>query len=169
MLTYPKEVEDALILSQDKFTWEAPSRIRYERGPRWYVFMSLGALLLLSYAIWERNFLFAFLILLMAIILILAGNEEPRKVLVQVGDNGVVWDGKMYLFQDFDQFAIVYKPPYAKVLYLDHRNSIIPRMRIPLEEENPVELREHLKQYLREDLDLQGEHLSDIVARLLRI
>ncbi len=169
MISYPPEVEDALILAQDKFTWEAPLRIRYERGPRWYIFMSLGALLLLAYAIWTRNFLFAFLIILMAMILILAGNEEPKKVLVQIGDNGIVWDGKMYLFRDLDQFAIIYKPPYSKVLYLEHRNPIIPRLRIPLEDENPVDMRQHLKQYLREDLDLRGEHLSDIVARLLKI
>ncbi len=169
MISYPPEVENALILSQDKFVWEAPTHTRYERGPRWYVIMSVVALLLMAYAIWTANFLFAFLILLFAIILILAGNETPKKILVQVGENGIVWDGKMHLYRDLDHFAIIYQPPISKVLYFEHRNPIIPRMRISLEEQNPVEIREHLKNYLQEDLDLQQEHFSDMVARLLKI
>jgi len=169
MISYPPEVQEALVLSQDRFVWEAPSRIHYERGSLWYVLMSVGALLLMAYAVWTQNFLFAFLVLLMAIILILAGNEPARNVLVQVGDNGIVVDGKLFLFQDVEQFAIVYQPPYTKILYIDHRNPVIPRLTIPLEEQNPLELRDHLKRYAREDLDLQDEHLSDMVARLLKI
>jgi hypothetical protein len=40
---------------------------------------------------------------------------------------------------------------------------------LELMDQDPVELRSHLRQYLREDLDLQGEHLSDILGRLLKI
>ncbi|HEU0051234.1 MAG TPA: hypothetical protein VFQ60_04240 [Patescibacteria group bacterium] len=169
MISYPPEVQESLILGQDRFVWEAPMHERYERGSRWYIIMAVIAFFLIAYAVWTENFLFAFLILLMAIILVLTGNEEPKHALVQIGDAGIVWDGKLCLYRDLDHFAIVYQPPQTKVLYLDHRNPIIPRLRIPLEEENPLELRDHLKQFLREDLDLHDEHLSDIVARLLRI
>lgn len=169
MLTFSPEVQEALMVSQDKFVWEAPFFERHPRGKGWYLWMSLAALFLVAYAVWTANFLFAFIILLMAILLVLAGGQEPKNILVQVGDNGVVWAGKLYLFQDIDSFSIVYQPPLAKVLYLEHRNPVMPRIRIELQEQDPLELRSHLRQYLREDLDLQSEHLSDIVSRLLRI
>jgi hypothetical protein len=169
MRSYPPEVEQALVLSQDKFVWETPAYVQYERGPGWYLVMGVVALFFVAYAVWAGNFLFAFLILLMAIILALTGNDQPKTILVQIGDHGVVWGGKLILFQDMDSFAIVYQPPLSKVLYLEPRSPFSPRLRVELEDEDPIALRLHLKQYLQEDLDLQSEHLSDIVARLLRI
>ena len=169
MITYPPEIEEALIVSQDRFAWEAPSRIKYNRSPRWYLFMSLAAVFLVAYAVWTANFLFAFIILLMAIILVLAGNEDPSAVLAQVGDNGIVWNGRLYLYQDIDNFAVVYRPPVSKILYIELKNPLKPRLNIPLEDQNPIELRSHLQQFVKEDLDLQSEHLSDILARLLKI
>jgi len=169
MISYPSEVEDALILHQDRFVWETPEYVRYERGPMWYLIMSLAAVFLIAYAIWAANFLFAFIVLLAAIIIILAGNQSPQHVLVQIGDNGIVWNGKMHLFRDLDTFAIVYDPPFSKVLYLEGKNAVSPRMRIWLDDQDPVQIREHLCKYVQEDLDLQSEHLSDIVARLLKL
>jgi hypothetical protein len=169
MKTFPREVEDAIIKGQDRFVWEAPSYLKYERGPRWYFFMALAAVALMSYAVYTANFLFAFIILLMAILLLLVGNKDPEKVLIQVGDNGIVWNGRLMLFQDLDQFAVVYQPPHSKILYVEARSPVVPRLRIELEDQDPLELRNHLRQFMRENLDLQGEHMSDIVARLLKI
>lgn len=154
---------------QDVFIWETPAYERHERGPRWYAVMSVVALLLVAYAVWTANFLFAFLILLAAIILVLAGNEHPSKALVQVGHNGLVWDGEFLPFDKIRNFAIVYRPPELKVLYIQPKNYLVPRLRIPLGEQSPVELREHLKQYLFEDLALRDEHASDMLARLFKL
>ena len=169
MITYPREVEDALILAQNRFVWEAPSFERSERGPRWFVGLLAVSLLLLAYAVWTANFLFAFIILLIGIVLLLAGNHEPKTTLVQVGDHGIVWGGKLIPFQNVDSFALVYQPPTVKTLYIEPKNPLVPRLRIPLEEQDPVALREHLRSYATEDLDLQGEHVSDILARLLKL
>lgn len=169
MVYYPPELHETLVLNQDAFVWEAPSHTHYERGAGWYIAMVVVALFFVAYAIWTANFLFAFLILLIAIIFLLAGHEEPKKVLIQIGDHGIVRDGKLYSYQDLEEFAIAYQPPVSKVLYIESRSSLRPRLAIPLEDEDPAKIREHLKQYMKEDLDLQGEHLSDVIARLLRI
>lgn len=169
MQSFPPEVVQNIIIGQDRFAWEAPSFPRRERGSRWYIFMSLAAVFLVAYAVWTSNFLFAFFVLLAAILIILVGQQEPKAALVQIGDNGVVWDGRLFLFQDIDNFAIVYQPPYSKILYIEPKNPLVPRLRIPLEDQDPVAIRDHIKQYLREDLDIQAEHLSDTIARLLKI
>lgn len=131
--------------------------------------MSLIALVLAGYAIYAANYLFAFIILLTAIILVFAGNEKPRKVLIQIGNNGVVVDGRLYRFDELDNFAIIYYPPQTKVLYLEPSGILQARLRVELEDEDPVAVRNHLKKYLEEDLDLQEEHFSDIVGRLLKL
>lgn len=162
------ELEQDLVDAQDLFVWETPAYERYERGSRWYAIMALVAIMLVVYAVWTSNFLFAFLILLGAILLVLAGNEHPPAVLVQVGENGVVWDGDLLPFDDIQHFAIVYQPP-IKVLYVQPKSNVRPRMRIGLGDQDPVELRNHLKQYVFEDLDVQDEYPSDVFARLLRL
>lgn len=168
-MAYSKEFLDHMAASQDAFVWEAPAHEEVDRGPRWFLWMSLVALLLAAYAIYTANYLFAFIILLTAIILVFAGNEKPRKVLIQLGNNGVVVDGRLYRFDELANFAIIYYPPHTKVLYVEPNGVLQARMRIELEDEDPVAIRAHLKKFLQEDLDLQEEHFSDIVARLLKL
>ncbi|MFA5935449.1 MAG: hypothetical protein WC787_01150 [Patescibacteria group bacterium] len=168
-MPYNQELLTDIVKAQDTFAWEAPDREARDRGPRWYLIMSAVALVFVVYAIATSNFLFAFLILLFAIILVLAGNQAPGKILVQIGKNGVVVDGKLYEYKDLASFAIVYHPPETKVLYIDSKKFYQPRLRLSLEAQNPIAIRTHLKEYLDEDLLLQEEHVSDILARLLKI
>lgn len=169
MIPVTPESREALIQGQDRFVWEVPTFEKYDRSKGWYVGMALAAVFLVAYAIYTANFLFAFFILLAAILLVVTGHHEPERTLVQIGDNGVVFHDKLYLFQDVDAFSIIYLPPSVKVLYIETRRLTSPRLRIPLADQDPVALREHLCRYLKEDTDLRGEHVSDIVGRLLKI
>ncbi len=155
--------------AQDIFVWEAPAWEKADRHPRWYLIMGGIAFLFAAYAVFTSNYLFAFIIFLTAIILVLAGNENPKAVLIQIGDNGIVVNGKLYQFDKLHNFAIIYHPPHTKVLYVEPNNAVLPRLRIDLEDQDPVAIRAHLLQYLDEDTDLRGEHYSDIFGRLLGI
>lgn len=169
MRTFSPEIEDALIQSQDSFVWEAPAFERYHRGPIWYLVMALVTVFLVAYAIWTANFLFAFIIVLGAILILLVGNRDANKILVQIGENGIVYDGKLILYQDIDNFGIVYQPPFIKRLYIEQRSFAQPRMHIMLENQDPIALRGYLRRYLNENFDLQYEPFSDTLARLLRL
>ncbi len=169
MVTYDPSVQEALVQSQDRFVWETKLYPTYVRGKSWYVALTAGTILLVSYAVMTSNFLFAFLILLCAIIVVLTGNEEAPVVLAQVGELGVVWDGTLYLYRDLGEFSIIYQPPYISTLYIETRSSTQPKLRISLEDQDPVQIRDHLKAYLKENTDLQTEQGSDILGRLLRI
>lgn len=158
-----------LVEAQDLFVWEAPAYERHERGPRWYLVMILVALGFVGYAIWTANYLFAFIILISAIVLVLAGNEKPKRILVQIGQNGVVVNGEFLSYEDIRHFAVVYQPPMVKVLYIYPRGTAFRRHRIYLGDQNPVEIRQFLRQYLEEDLDLRDEHFSDILGKLLKL
>ena len=169
MIPVSPEMLEALVFAQDKFVWEVPTFEKRDRGRGWYVIMILVATFFVAYAVYTANFLFAFLILLMSILLLLTSRQEPVAMLVQIGDNGLVVNGKLYLFQDLGAFSIIYQPPYVKTLYVETHNILTPRLRLLLDNQDPIGIRQHLKQYLREDLDLRGEYVSDIVGRLLKI
>lgn len=160
---------ERLIEAQDAYVWETPAYERHERGPRWYLAMTLVAFGFVAYAVWNANYLFAFIVLILAILLILAGNEKPKRILVQIGPNGIVVNGEFLSYEDIRHFAIVYQPPLVKVLYLYPRGTAFRRHRIYLGDQNPVEIRQFLRQFLEEDLDLREEHFSDILGKLLKL
>jgi len=168
-MAYTEEFLQKIAEAQDSFVWEAPAWDREERHPHWYLWMSLVALGFAGYAVFTANYLFAFIIFLIAIILVLAGNEDPHVMLVQVGHNGVVVDGKLYMFNQLHDFSIIYHPPETKVLYLEPKVLTRGRIRVSLADQDPIILRDHLRQYMQENLDLREEHLSDIIGRLLKI
>ncbi len=169
MASLSKEVQEAVILDQDQFVWETLSYKKYNRTKSWYFAMAMAAILFVAYAVITANFLFAFIVILTVILLLLLGSREPRQILVQVGMDGLVWDGSLHLYEDIDDFAIVYNPPVAKTLYVNFRSAARPRLAIQLEDVDPVDLRAFLGQFVREDGDLRGEPISDIVGRLLKL
>ncbi|MCR4311458.1 MAG: hypothetical protein NUV54_02745 [Candidatus Taylorbacteria bacterium] len=168
-MPYSEQLREEIIKAQDDFVWESHAWEFYERGARWYLAMSVVAVVFVVYAVATSNFLFAFFILLTAFILVLSGHKEPHRMLVQIGPNGVVVDGRLYEYKDIHKFAIVYHPPETKLLYVYTNSVLAPRIRISLEDEDPVSLRDYLTHYLEENLHLQEEHLSDILARILRL
>ncbi|MFZ6015316.1 MAG: hypothetical protein ACOYUZ_03085 [Patescibacteria group bacterium] len=155
--------------SQSDFVWEMPEHEHYHRSNTWYLIVSLIALASVIYGIWSTNYLFALIILISAVVLILAGNDEPGDVLVQIGNNGIVVNGEFVDFDKLFDFSIIYHPPHTKLLYIERKHSFKPRLKLYLEDQDPIAIREHLLQYLPENLALREEHLSDIVGRLLRI
>ena len=56
-----------------------------------------------------------------------------------------------------------------KNLYLEFKNSLRPRLTIPLEDINPVNARKILKNYLDEDLEKDTEPTSEALGRKLRL
>jgi hypothetical protein len=168
-MAYSPEFEDQLIEAQDVFVWEAPEYERHDRGRWWYAGLGAVTIILVGYAVWSTNFLFALIVLLMAIILVVAGNEKPRHMLAQIGHNGIVWRGDFIPFDKIHEFAIVYEPPHVRILYIEPKSVATPRIRIHLGEQDPVAIRDHLRKYLREDLEQRDEHLSDLVSKILKI
>ncbi|MFA6099978.1 MAG: hypothetical protein WC750_03825 [Patescibacteria group bacterium] len=168
-MAYTPETLRQIAESQNLFVWEMPEHEHHARTPNWFLVVSLITMASVIYGIWSANYLFGLIILISAVILMLAGNEEPNHILVQVGHNGVVLDGNFVPFDKLHNFSIIYHPPFTKVLYLERKYSLKPRLKVYLENEDPVAIREHLLRYLPENLVLRDEHFSDIVGRLLRI
>ena len=155
----------------DEFiSWRVAEYEDHERTRNWYIGSGIAASLLLIYAVWAANFLFALIVIMAGIIIILNDGQKPMEVTVTLTDEGLMLGKKFYDYDEIDNFSIVYKPKQkVKNVYFEFKSSLRHRLSIPLENVNPLTLREFLLQYMDEDLERTDQPLSEGLARLFKL
>jgi len=148
--------------------WEVDEHERYQRSRVWYLTSVLVAVALLFYSYIDNNPLFAIIIILSAIVFIISEYRGPDRILFQITEDGLVLGQTLYQYADIHHFFILYNPPELKMLYFDPKNVARPLIGVPLEDQNPSDLRKLLLPYLKEDLDREAEPTSDYFGRLLK-
>lgn len=150
-------------------SWETFDRPHHDRGPLWFVLAALAGLGLLIYAVASANFLFAFIIILFALVTYLSSQGEPTRIRASVTDTGIRLGTDTYRFRDIRRFWFVYQPPEVKVMYFETGSWVHPRISIELEDMNPNDIRTVVGKYVREDLEMDEEPVTDYVSRVLKL
>ncbi|MBI5467217.1 MAG: hypothetical protein HY975_03320 [Candidatus Kerfeldbacteria bacterium] len=150
-------------------SWKFPEVPKYSRSRRWYVGLAVFGLATLAWSIYDRNFLFAVIIVLSLAIIYFQSRQEPRMLSIEVTEDGLAIGKDFFVYDDIKNFWIIYTPPVVKTLYLSFKSSLRPILGISLEDANPVEVRKHLLKYLAEDLEKEDEPASDAYGRLFKI
>jgi hypothetical protein len=151
-------------------SWFVPEHEKYERTRLWYIIAISVALLLLLFSFLTLNFLFAVIVVVAALIIILREGREPEKVKFTITDEGIMIGKSFYDYDIIQNFSIVYKPRQdVKNLYFEFKNVVQPRRSIPLENMNPLPIRENLLKYLPEDLERTNMPLSEALSRIIKI
>ena len=151
-------------------SWQVPEYEKHERSKSWYILAGVIGLLFLVYAVYTKNFLFAVIIIVVALIIILHDSREPNLVKVNITDEGIIVGRKFYDYDEIKNFSIVYKPKQGvKNLYFEFKNVIRQRLSIPLRDMNPLSIRENLLKYLPEDLDRTDQPLSEGLAKMFKL
>ena len=158
-------------MQQENFliNWSFPELEKPERSKRWYIWTTLIGLLLLVFAVVSQNFLFGLIIILVAIILFAYHHKEIENVEFAILDDGIIVGEKFFRFSEIKNFWIIYEPPYVKNLYFEFKSSIKPRLTIPLNDINPVKVREILLEFLEEDISKETEPLSESIGKRLKL
>ncbi len=150
--------------------WKVPEYEKHERTKSWYIIATTVALLLLLFSFVTLNFLFAVIIIVVALVVIIHDGREPDKIKVSITDEGVFVGKKFFDFDEFRNFAVVYKPHQeVKNLYFEFKSFIRPRLSIPLQNVNPLSIRKNLLKYISEDLDRTDQSLSEGLAKLFKL
>ena len=147
-------------------TWEFPP---HDRSRRWYIIVSIIGVLLIVYAIFAENYLFAIIVLMMGVILFVNNLRHPDRINVHITNLGVVVGEEFYQYQDLKDFSVVYNPPHAKILYIDFNSVWRPLLAIPLEDVDPNLVRDYLLQYVFENLNREDEGLTDYLSRVYKL
>ncbi len=150
-------------------TWHFPEFETYERGPIWYIiFFSIGGALLL-YSILTVNFLFAVIIAMITIIILLGHRKQPTEIDIYITEAGIEIADKFYMYKEIKSFFIIYEPPEVMTLFIQLKTSTKPRLSIPLNNQNPVKVRDLLLNFIEEDIKKDDEPGSDFLARALKL
>lgn len=149
--------------------WKIQNFDKYKKSVLWYFVAGAIGIALLVYSVWTMNFLFAVIILMFAIIILLHDLRSPDEIECSVVEGGVVLGERLYKWNEFENFWIVYTPEEeVKNLYLELK-GVRPRIAIPLANQNPNKIREILSKFLVEDLEQEDEPLSEYIGRVLKI
>jgi hypothetical protein len=166
----PKDItREPINFGQIAFQWIIQEYEKYPRSRRWYIIAISLAVLLIAYAIFTSNILFALVIVLFGIVLYLHEAQVPLEVNFAITETGIILGRKFYRYSELDRFWIIYNPGDIKNLYFLVNNSFKSRLTIPLFDNDPRPIREYLSQFVLEELDEEDEALTDKWARILRI
>ena len=156
-------------------SWRVHEYPHYERSKQWYIVFGLVSLALILLCVIPNpvfgspNYTFAILIVLIDVVLIASNHNKAEELDVILTDEGVFIGREFFDYDKFKEFSVIFKPAEKlKVLYLEYKNSIKPRLSIKLNEANPLEVREILLQFLEEDLNRTDESNTDYFSRLLK-
>lgn len=150
----------------DKIEWSAPEYAYYSKNGGWFLTTGFIALMLFFWAIWTKNFLFVILIGLGYFLLVAFALKRPEEVYVSLKPKGIHVNTKLYKFDDLNSFWIFYNPPEIKELSLHSKKKMTPYITIPFNNQNPVEIRNFLINYIPEKK--QDESLIDNLFRSWR-
>ncbi len=165
----PKQLHPDLSTGETFYRWTIEEYEKYDRNRAWFVFMSTVGVVFVVYGVLGNNFLFSLIIILAGIILFLHHHQEPVQVNVEITELGIVLGNRFYPYDEIENFFVIYHPPEVKTLFFETAHALRPRLRIPLGDMNPVEIRHTLQAFLSEDVDRVEEPMSDMIARRWRI
>lgn len=155
---------------QKIMSWRVPEYEKHERGRGWYILAIIFGLIFLAYSLTSGNFLFAAIIVIGALVIILHDGREPMLVDFSLTDQGIIVGQRFYDYDEIKDFSIIYKPHQeVKNLYFEFKSIIKPRLSIPLDNLNPLPIRENLLKYLPEDLERTDQPVSEALAKLFKL
>jgi hypothetical protein len=140
-----------------KIEWTALEFKKYKKGKKWFVFPALLALAVIIAAILLKNLLLVIATILTVFVVYIYAKKEPRKIKFSISGNGVQIDQIVYKFEDLKSFWIFYEPaspaggpPEVKEISIRSKKAFMPYIKIPLNDQNPAEIRRLLLKFLPE-------------------
>jgi len=149
--------------------WHFPEFEKHQRSKAWYFWVILATFALLLYAILTINFLFAVIIVIAAITFIYKHRHEPNQIVFAITEDGVELENRFHPWEIIKDFYIIYKPPEVTGLYIRFKAITKPRLSIPLQNQNPVAIKNILTQYIEEDLEQTERPFSETIGNLFKL
>lgn len=112
-----------------------------------------------------KNFLFSLLLFIAGGLVASHAFRTPRPIRCAITTSGIKIGERLYLFEDLKSFWISYDPPLFRELIVESQKTMMPIIRAPLGDLDPLRPREILLRFLKEQR--YEESLIDIVSKRL--
>jgi len=150
------------------YEWRFREFPKYDRTRQWYFWGGVVTLGFLTLAIMTGNYLFGLIILMLSGIALML-HRSDNEIVFSLTEEGIFLNKRFHDYKSIRSFFIIYEPPQVKTLYFEPRSILNPRIPVPLEDQNPVTIRETLLQYLQENLDREEEPFTDQIGRMFKL
>jgi hypothetical protein len=126
-----------------EFEWETAEFEKTEKEKSWFIMPAIIAIILCVFALITDNPLFVVLVIAGFVSFYIYARKSPRIVKFRIDEKGVEVDGRLHEYTDL--------------------RSFFPYLRIPLDKENPAEIRKFLLRFIPEKR--HKESLIDILMK----
>ncbi len=154
--------------SEDVFLhWQAPEFETFPRDKKWYIYLAFLLIAIIAYAIYTNGIIMAITFILIGVVGYIYINKEPRTLDFRITYNGIIVGREIYLFDNIKSFWIFYEPNKIRVISLHLESYLTPYIHIPIDDQDPVKIREILLNYVSEEKHEPG--LVETLERLLKL
>lgn len=136
--------------SKTHLEWKTPEFEYYKNSQSWFITVGAIAGILFLIAVFTKNFLFGLLIGISYFLIITYSSKKPDDVKLSISPKGIKINNTLYEFENLKSFWIFYNPPEIRELSLRSKKMIMPYIKVPIGDINPVEIRRILIKYLPE-------------------
>ena len=136
-------------INKNKITWSAFEDFYWQKTKIWFIVSISVAIALLLVAIFSKDPLMIITFALAIVMFFIIAVREPKKIQISFDDRGIQIKGKIYPYHEFESFWIFYNPPINYISLKSHKKLSRP-IKLLLENQNPVEIRQYLKEHLPE-------------------
>jgi hypothetical protein len=147
---YSEDAEQEQSMKNVLVHWKAPEYEIYEKSKKWYLYALLLLAIIVAFAVYTDSPVMAITFILIGVVGYIFVNRTPRILDFSITHDGVIAGRDIYEFDNMISFWIFYEPGQVKVISLHMKNKIMPFMHIPIHDEDPLEIRRILLEYVPE-------------------
>ncbi len=93
-------------MAKFELEWEAPEFEFREKSISWYWISIILAAFLIAFAVWQKDFLFGFFIVVAEMLVIIWGDREPRTLSFLLSDEHLrIGERKFHLIREFTSWS----------------------------------------------------------------
>jgi hypothetical protein len=145
-----EKIDQIKINELKTFEWETPEFEKVEKEKSWFIMPAIIAIILCVFSLIIDNYLFVLLIILSFVTFYIYAKKSPRTIKFRIDEKGVEVDGRLHEYADLRSFWLFYNPPLEKTLSIRGKKTFFPYLRIPMDKENPTEIRKFLLKFIPE-------------------
>lgn len=156
--------------NKKELSWEAPEFDYIEKEPFWFVTGVVAAIILIAFALFQGNLLFAIFILIASMVVYSWAKRRPEVITISLNENGVkIGSYSFHPWSDLEYFALLQsheKHDKLAELVLKKKESISPFVKIHIPPDNLEVIREFTLQFLPEEE--YEEPFADAIGRIVK-
>ena len=131
--------------------WQAPEFDYRKKDVSWYWISIIIAVLILGFAVWQRNFPFGFFVVLAEIMVLVWANTEPQIINFELNDKGLsVGEHKFHSYAEFENFSVEDESNEERSHIFFQFRRLKPKLKIKITKGAVAEARLALKKVLPE-------------------